>query len=80
MKKTIALLLALITLLSLGSCSSSLATEETVEKETLTAETAETKEAEKDSPITLPEGFSVGYARKDITPISWPAFLTENGG
>ncbi len=77
MKRLLALLLALITLFSLGSCSSSLATEETVEKETLTAETKETK---KDGPINLPEGFSVGYSRKDITPITWPAFLTENGG
>ena len=31
-------------------------------------------------PITLPDGFSVGYSRKDITPTTWPAFLTENGG
>ena len=29
------------------------------------------------TPITLPQGFSVGYARRDITPISWPVVLTE---
>ena len=27
--------------------------------------------------VVLPEGFSVGYSRKDITPVSWPVVLTE---
>lgn len=77
MKRILALLLALVTLFSLISCSSSLAEEETrTEAESGEKKTEETEKG----PITLPEGFSVGYARKDITPVTWPAILTENGG
>ena len=77
MKRLIALILTLITLFSLVACSSSLPAE------TATGEkTAETKQEESkktaENPneylvkgtgaITLPEGFSVGYARVDISP------------
>jgi len=79
-KRILALLLLLTSLFSLFSCTAALP------EEKLPVQTAETTEkqtsenkAEK-GPITLPEGFSVGYAREDITPITWPVFLTENGG
>ena len=87
MKRLIALILTLITLFSLVACSSSLPAE------TATGEkTAETKQEEAkktaENPneylvkgtgaITLPEGFSVGYARVDITPTTWPT-LFYNG-
>ncbi len=85
MKRLIALALALVTIFSLVSCSSSLATEaQTTVEETKTQ--AATKPAGNDidpvitetGPITLPEGFSVGYSRIDITPTSWPT-LFYNG-
>ncbi|MBQ3076074.1 MAG: hypothetical protein IJC26_08390, partial [Clostridia bacterium] len=78
MKRLFALLMALFTLLSASSCSSGLAEEETRTSGEVKTEETQSKEAQ--TPITLPEGFSVGYARKDITPITWPAFLTESGG
>ena len=85
MKKLLALLLAAVTLLSLVSCSSGLATDEPTAEETETRAEAKTEQKSKEEeivletgPITLPEGFSVGYARVDITPTSWPT-LFYNG-
>ena len=85
MRRLLALLLAAVTLLSLASCSSGLATEEpTAEEETKTEVKTEEKKTEAEEivletgPITLPQGFSVGYARVDITPTSWPT-LFYNG-
>ena len=73
MKRILSLLLAMAMLLSFAACSSSLESEETG-KETAAAEetkTEETKEEvkEKDtSPIVYPEGFSVGFGRKEVNP------------
>ncbi len=87
MKRLIALTLTLVALLSTVACSSGLATEEPTAEETVTAaKTEETKPQKNsdaylikgDGPITLPQGFSVGYARADITPTSWPT-LFYNG-
>ncbi len=73
MKRILALLLALVTIFSLASCSSGLATEPSTQAETKeTAEKDQKTEEKETGPITLPEGFSVGYSRQDITPISWP--------
>ena len=66
MKRILALLLAAITLLSLASCSSGLATEET-ETKAETAEKTETKNEEKGE-IVYPDSFAVGFSRVDITP------------
>lgn len=78
MKRIVAMTLALLTLLSASACSASLVeVESTTDVKTAAEETAETDAGGK---ITLPDGFSVGYSRKDITPTTWPAFLTENGG
>ncbi len=87
MKRLIALTLALVTLVSMVACSSSLATEEPTADETATEVKTEEKTTRTNSdedliketgPITLPQGFSVGYARVDITPTSWPT-LFYNG-
>ena len=60
-------MLALLMLLPLCACSSSLAVDETAAK-TEEAETAEgTKEEKETGPITYPEGFSAGFGRADIT-------------
>ncbi len=77
MKRLIALLLALFTLLSASACSSGNLEESPATEKNEATETAQQKEP---SEISLPEGFSVGYSRKDITPTTWPAFLTESGG
>lgn len=66
MKRILALLLAAITLLSLASCSSGLAPEET-ETKAETAEKTETKNKEKGE-IVYPDTFAVGFSRVDITP------------
>ncbi len=75
MKRTLSLILCLCILCSLVSCASSLPVEETVEKTEETKEiTAEKTEEEKDlGPITLPQGFSVGWARSDVTPANGTA-------
>ena len=65
MKRFCTLLLVLVMMLSLFSCSSSIALEETKEK--ATAESS-TKVEQATGDIVYPEGFSVGYARADITP------------
>ncbi len=67
MKKLIALICLLATILPLCACSSSLATEET-KTEPATAETkTETKKEEKGE-IVYPDSFAVGFSRVDITP------------
>ncbi len=71
MKRILAFILILATLFSLVSCSSSLEnTEETVTGETVTAEQKETEETKEgdNGPITLPESFSAGFGRADVTP------------
>ncbi|MBE6712147.1 MAG: hypothetical protein E7580_01360 [Ruminococcaceae bacterium] len=85
MKRIFAGLLALMTLLSLVSCASpsleSAQPQATAEAKTVAEAEKKTEKKEdevKAGPITLPEGFSVGYARRDITPISWPT-LSYNG-
>ena len=80
MKRLIAFLLSLICLLSATACSSSLSTAEPDETATAEQKPQKTEEQQETGPITLPEGFSVGYSRRDITPTTWPALLTENGG
>ena len=71
MKRFFSLLCLVSLLFSLAGCSSSLAdTEESLSKtEIQTAETKNTQDEELPTgPITYPEGFSVGYARVDVTP------------
>ncbi len=66
MKKIVALMMALVMLLSLCACaSSSLVSEETGEQ-TGEAKTEDKKEKET-GPIVYPEGFSAGFGRADIT-------------
>ena len=77
MKKILALVLALVMLLSLCACSSGLATEETGEKVTATAE-PETETEQETGPIVYPEGFSAGFGRRDITPDVLPVDLGGN--
>lgn len=75
MKRIIAAILALLMVLPFAACSSSLASEEATAEETKTetkTEEKKTEETEESGPITIPEGFTVGYARRDITPIQWP--------
>ncbi len=73
MRRIVALVMAIWLLLSLVSCASSLAVSETAQDTTQKGEKTEEKteetEAEK-GPIILPEGFSVGFARKVINPES----------
>ena len=75
MKRFLYLLLAMCLLLSCVSCGPSLAIEpETEETEKTTAEaeandpTEEEEEKKTEDKITLPEGYTVGYARVDCTP------------
>ncbi len=73
MRRTLAFLLAAITLLSLCACSSGLATEET-KTEVNTAE-AKNEEAAKDKgPIVYPDSFAVGYSIIDITTVPLPMY------
>ena len=81
MKKTVSLLLALITVFSLVSCSSSLPSQEPSKTQQATAEekkneaVTEEKETEEPLPtgeITYPQGFSVGYNRQSIAPEVFP--------
>ncbi len=69
MKRIVSLILAVLMILPLAACSSSLASDP-VENKT-TAEEKKTEEKKKetaDKEIALPEGFSAGYAMVDITP------------
>lgn len=70
MKRILALVICLCTLFSFVSCSSAIATEETVgEKNTVTAEKKTEVEAEKEKKeIKLPDGFSAGFATKVVNP------------
>jgi hypothetical protein len=81
MKKTVSLLFALITVLSLVSCASSLPSQEPEKTQQATAEEKKTeavteeKETEEPLPtgeITYPQGFSVGYNRQSIAPEAFP--------
>lgn len=72
MKRILSLFLACLMVLSLCACSSSLATEETVEEKTATATSDVKKE---DKKIVYPEGFSAGFGRTDITPELFPVDL-----
>ncbi len=67
MKKLIAAVLVLSLLLSLVSCSSSLAVTEEPDV-TLTEEATAVKEETEEAPITLPQGFSAGFAQKVVNP------------
>ena len=68
MKKLVALVCLLAICLPLCACGGgSLAAEQTKTEETKTKET-KTEEKNDNGPIVYPEGFSVGYARVDITP------------
>ncbi len=71
MKRILALLLALATLVPLCACSSSLAPEETKAEETKTEE-VKTKEEKESGPITYPKGYSVGYGIGDVTGTVFP--------
>ncbi len=70
MKRILSLMLAFVMILSLISCSSQISS--TAGEEAKTAENKTEAGEKEDSPtagkIELPEGFSVGYARVDITP------------
>ena len=75
MKRLFALILALLMLLPLCACSSSLATEEPKTGEASTAEAkTEEKKTEEKGEITYPEGFAVGYAMGDITTTPIPMY------
>ena len=80
MKKILALVLALVTLLSLCSCASdSLAvdeakTAETQQKTEAASANTQTKKKFK-APDDLPEGFTAGFGRADITPTTFPIDL-----
>lgn len=67
MKKLIAILCLFAFCLPLLACSASLPQTEATE-ENKTAETKTESEKKDDGKIVYPEGFSVGYARVDITP------------
>ncbi|MBQ3074863.1 MAG: neutral/alkaline non-lysosomal ceramidase N-terminal domain-containing protein [Clostridia bacterium] len=66
MKKILCALLALSLLLPLCACSSSLE-----KAETKSAETAEQTETEKEKETKIPEGFSTGFARADVSPYGY---------
>ncbi len=75
MKRILSLILACVMILSLVACSSSIAVTEEGEtataEENKTAAKTEEKTEEKDKgPITLPEGYSAGWARATVNPES----------
>ncbi len=70
MKRILALLCLFSLLLSLVSCSSSIAIDETGEAKTGENQTAEAEKATGD--IVYPECFAVGFGRGDITPTEFP--------
>ncbi len=74
MKRLVALVLALLTLVSMASCSSSITIEEPTAEETATRGKTEDKKeetkTEEKGAIVYPDGFAAGYGRSDITPDS----------
>lgn len=84
MKKYLAMLLALVMLLPLVSCSSGLATEETKEAATTAAATAEEKKEDvlkkTYGPYDFPKGFSAGFARVCVSPAPEDFPVMTNGG
>ncbi len=68
MKRILSVLLALCTLLTLVSCSSSLESTATGEDNAITQETKEEVKTKDKGPITIPEGYSAGWARTVINP------------
>ena len=71
MKRILSFFFLLAILLSTVSCSAGLEAQQTAETVTKTLEETVTETAEEvveTGPIVYPEGFSVGYARVDITP------------
>ncbi|MBE6712732.1 MAG: hypothetical protein E7580_04325 [Ruminococcaceae bacterium] len=80
MKRFFATVLALVSLLSLGSCSSSLETGEVKTAEEVKESVEKTPEKEAETgPFVPPEGFSVGYARLDMTPSNFPILSYDDG-
>ena len=77
MKKLIAFLCLISMLFPLCACSSGLSAGETLPTLTET-EGKQTEEAKETGPITYPEGFSVGYARADVTTV--PLSIFESVG
>ena len=84
MKKAFYLILALVMLLPLASCSSGLAPQETVP--TLTATEEKKTEVKKDplkenyGPYDFPQGFSAGFARACVSPAPEDFPVMTNGG
>ncbi len=77
MKKIVATLIALALCLPLWACSSSLEVTETEEEQETVTQVTETKEKIEmpEGEVKLPEGFSVGYSRFDMTPdVPMPTF------
>lgn len=84
MKRLLALLLCIATILSLMACSSAAIESEEVETEEKTEKTAEEKPAKKEDPyaittdpIPLPEGTCVGYTKVDVTPEQFPVHISS---
>ena len=78
MKKLLALVLAILMILPLAACSSSLSTEEPAATgETAAAEeTKKTEEKKEDEKITYPDAFAVGYGIGDISTVPVPIYDT----
>ena len=78
MKKLLALVLAILMILPLAACSSSLSTEEPAATgETAAAEeTKKTEEKKEDEKITYPDAFAVGYSIGDISTVPVPIYDT----
>ncbi len=83
MKRVLFLILALVMILPLASCSASLATEETEVKATTEGKTEEKKEdvlKKSYGPYDYPEGFSAGFARVCVSPAPEDFPVMTNGG
>ena len=83
MKKALYLLLALVMILPLVSCSSSLATEAPVKTAPDEKKTEEKKEdvlKKSYGPYDYPEGFSAGFARVCVSPALEDFPVMTNGG
>lgn len=68
MKRFCLILLVLSMLLSTCACSSSLAAPQTAQEKTEETKTEKEEKAEDLGPVVLPEGFSVGYAKRAANP------------